>query len=283
MKFLTVPFPSRSLRPYSSNPNKTMLSFSYLSLLSIAISFPSFVVASPTHGNLHLNHRSKNGETTSNSSIQARQSSNAVFSWYVAGLGACGTTNSASDYIVALNTDQWDGGSHCYEMVTLTYQGKSVQAQITDECAEGCVSGQLDLTEGLFAALSGGDPNVIGKMYGGTWSYGNAPSTTSSSSTSQYTPPSTSQTPTSTPPPSTTRTSSSTSTSTTTSTSTSSSSSLLTSSASTTSTSASASATATSGPQVFSLFQQALIQLAGVAADANIIWQSIVCLVSVHL
>ncbi|KAF9069047.1 RlpA-like double-psi beta-barrel-protein domain-containing protein-containing protein [Rhodocollybia butyracea] len=212
-----------------------MLSFSYLSLLYVAIFSLSFVA-----------------------NLERRQSTTGDLTWFDAGLGACGETNTASDYIVALNSDQWDGGSHCFAMITITHQGRSEQAQITDQCPT-CSYGQLDLSEGLFAALSGGDPSEVGELYGATWFYGTSPT---SSSSSQYTPTSTSQTPTFTPPPSTTSTS--TSTTSTTSTSSSSSSASTTSSSST-----SASATATSGPQVFSLLQQAVIQLAGFTTDAH--------------
>ncbi|KAJ3814512.1 hypothetical protein F5876DRAFT_72860 [Lentinula aff. lateritia] len=246
-----------------------MRSFSYLSLLSIAIpSLFSPTQASPGHGKVRVSHVNRNVTPASN---LKRDSTTGDFTYYVAGLGACGTTNTASDYIVALNSDQWDGGSHCYEMVTLSYGGKTV----TDECPT-CAYGQLDLTYSLFAALSGGDPNQIGEMYGGTWSFADgSSSSTSTSSTSQYTQPSTTQTPTSTstPPPSTTSSSSSStqSTSSWTSTSSSSSSTITTSSSSSsssTSSSASASPTASAGPQVLAQLQLALIQLGEFTANA---------------
>ncbi|KAI0282517.1 hypothetical protein BGY98DRAFT_881384, partial [Russula aff. rugulosa BPL654] len=37
----------------------------------------------------------------------------------------------------------------CYDMITITCNGKSASAQIVDKCP-GCPSGGLDLTEGLF-------------------------------------------------------------------------------------------------------------------------------------
>ncbi|KAJ4484098.1 RlpA-like double-psi beta-barrel-protein domain-containing protein-containing protein [Lentinula lateritia] len=252
-----------------------MHSFSYLSLLSLAIScFFSPTQALPGHGKVRVSHVNRN--VTPASKLK-RDSTTGDFTYYVAGLGACGTTNTASDYIVALNSDQWDGGSHCYEMVTLSYGGKTVTAQVTDECPT-CAYGQLDLTYSLFAALSGGDPNQIGEMYGGTWSFADgSSSSTSTSSTSQYTPPSTTQTPTSTstPPPSTTSSSSSSTQSTSSWTSTSSFSSSATttsssssSSSTSTSSSASASPTASAGPQVLAQLQLALIQLGEFTANA---------------
>jgi hypothetical protein len=47
--------------------------------------------------------------------------------------GACGIVNKASDFIVALNSAQYAGGEHCFKMITITVNGKSTQAQITDE------------------------------------------------------------------------------------------------------------------------------------------------------
>ncbi|KIK71033.1 hypothetical protein GYMLUDRAFT_310254 [Collybiopsis luxurians FD-317 M1] len=72
-----------------------MPSFSHLSLL--VLSFSSFILNAhaSSHGNLWLNHRSKN------TSLKARDTSG-VFTWYVAGLGACGTVNSASDYVSSI-------------------------------------------------------------------------------------------------------------------------------------------------------------------------------------
>ncbi|KAJ3985653.1 hypothetical protein F5890DRAFT_1114607 [Lentinula detonsa] len=240
-----------------------MHSLSYLSLLSLAISsFFYASQASPGHGKVRVSHLNRNVHPASNSK---RDSTTGDFTYYVAGLGACGTTNTASDYIVALNSD----------MVSLSYGGKTVTAQVTDECPT-CSFGQLDLTYSLFAALSGGDPNVIGEMNGGTWSFADgSSSSTSTSSTSQYTPPSTTQTPTSTstPPPSTTSSSSSSTQSTSSWTSTSSSSSSATttsstSSSSSSSSSASASPSASAGPQVLAQLQLALIQLGEFTANA---------------
>ncbi|KAJ3719877.1 hypothetical protein C8R42DRAFT_101846 [Lentinula raphanica] len=244
-----------------------MHSFYYLSLLSLAIS--SFVInaqASPGHGKVRVSHLNRNVHPVS--SNVKRDATTGDFTYYEAGLGACGSTNTAQDSIVALNSDQWDNGAHCYKMVSLSYQGKTVTAQVTDQCPT-CAYGQLDLTYSLFASLSGGDPNEIGEMHGGTWSFiddSSSSSSTSTSSTSQYTPPSTTQTPTSTstPPPSTTSSSSSTTQSTSSSWTTSSSA----TSTSSTSSSTSASPSASAGPQVLAQIQLALKQLGEVTVNA---------------
>jgi hypothetical protein len=115
----------------------------------------------------------------------------ATFTYYAAGLGACGIVNSASDFIVALNAAQFDGGTHCFETITITVDGKSTQAQITDKCMS-CPWGGLDFTSGLFTFFA---PESLGVL-SGSWVFGGAasPSTTSTptpswTSTSTYQPP----------------------------------------------------------------------------------------------
>ncbi|KAH9952197.1 hypothetical protein B0H21DRAFT_18241 [Amylocystis lapponica] len=93
---------------------------------------------------------------------------------------ACGTIDQNSDFIVALNTAQYDGGSHCYEQITMSYGGKTTTATITDE---------LDLSPGLFSFFA---DTSMGEIYG-TWDYNTGASSTSTSSpppTPTYTPPS---------------------------------------------------------------------------------------------
>ncbi|KAF8922525.1 RlpA-like double-psi beta-barrel-protein domain-containing protein-containing protein [Mucidula mucida] len=128
------------------------------------------------------------------------------FTYYEAGLGACGGTNSGSDFIVAMSAQDWDNGAHCNAQITITINGKSTQATIVDECM-GCPSNDLDFSEGLFKFFGDTSQGVLS----GSWSYGSgqAPSPTSTwqapTSTSQWTPPSSSSsawTPSSSSPPS---------------------------------------------------------------------------------
>jgi hypothetical protein len=100
--------------------------------------------------------------------VERRLSSDSgEFSWYDAGLGACGGTNSANDFIVALSVQSWDGGSHCNEQVTITANGKTTTATIVDECM-GCPPNKLDMSTGLFQFFGGLD---LGIMHG-SWSSG---------------------------------------------------------------------------------------------------------------
>jgi len=113
----------------------------------------------------------------------------APFTYYAAGLGACGKVNTASDFIVALNAPQFDGGAHCYQTITITVNGKSTQAQIMDKC-EGCGYGGLDFSSGLFDFFGSESLGVLT----GSWVFGGAASSSTTSTqtpqwTSSYQPP----------------------------------------------------------------------------------------------
>jgi len=113
--------------------------------------------------------------------IQKRASGQ--FTYYAVGMGACGKQNSDSESVVALNTANWAGGSHCFEMVTITINGVTNQAQIVDMC-ESCGAGDLDFSSSLFHSFGGTDAQ--GVMYG-TWSFGSSPVPTTTT-TEQPTP-----------------------------------------------------------------------------------------------
>ncbi|EIM79277.1 uncharacterized protein STEHIDRAFT_126526 [Stereum hirsutum FP-91666 SS1] len=96
---------------------------------------------------------------------------NARFTFYDVSKGACGTTNVASDFVVALNSDQYgDGypGPHCGETITITANGKTTTAVIEDECP-GCPYAGLDLSRGLFDFFADESAGVI---YG-SWDFTN--------------------------------------------------------------------------------------------------------------
>ncbi|KAF9489656.1 hypothetical protein BDN71DRAFT_1511938 [Pleurotus eryngii] len=99
--------------------------------------------------------------------VLEKRADNVRFTLYNAGLGACGAHNSNGDAIVAMSLQDWAGGAHCFDKVTIMAKGKSVQATIVDRCVE-CPSGALDLSPSLFAQFD--DPNN-GVFYG-SWSYG---------------------------------------------------------------------------------------------------------------
>ncbi|OAX36611.1 hypothetical protein K503DRAFT_288883, partial [Rhizopogon vinicolor AM-OR11-026] len=98
-----------------------------------------------------------------------RDFSNSRFTYYADGLGACGGVNQPSDFIVALNSAQFNGGQYCNQMITITINGKTTQAEIVDECP-GCPFGGLDFSEGLFEFFE----SLSGGVLYGDWSFGSA-------------------------------------------------------------------------------------------------------------
>ncbi|ODO03403.1 hypothetical protein L198_02250 [Cryptococcus wingfieldii CBS 7118] len=117
--------------------------------------------------------------------------------FYDVGLGACGGTNVATDYIVALNTAQYGSGypgPHCGKAITISYGGKQVGATIEDECPT-CAYGALDMSTSLFLNFATENDGVF-QM---TWWYDDDDSseetTTSSKKTSTYVAPTSTYTP----------------------------------------------------------------------------------------
>ncbi|KAJ2927178.1 hypothetical protein H1R20_g9939, partial [Candolleomyces eurysporus] len=86
-------------------------------------------------GPINLKHRHSRLDAAirdlNSSQVLAKRESG-EFTWFKTGLGACGGHNVDSDYIVAMNTPQWDGGSHCGKPVTITINGKTATATVVD-------------------------------------------------------------------------------------------------------------------------------------------------------
>jgi len=159
----------------------------FLVLAACAIGFTSAAVAPHSLARWSSRHNSLQ-------TFQKRASGQ--FTFFAVGLGACGKQNTADDFVVALNTPSWDGGSHCFDTITITINGQTAPAQIVDRCVS-CGPGDLDFSLGLFHHFGGTEAQ--GVMHG-TWNYGGEetkPSTTSKptpSSTSTSTHPSSTST-----------------------------------------------------------------------------------------
>ncbi|KAH9952198.1 RlpA-like double-psi beta-barrel-protein domain-containing protein-containing protein [Amylocystis lapponica] len=168
-------------------------SFAGFSFLVSLLAVPAFA----QHDGLHVrsNHavgRARRGLSRLEERYKSyKRFDNSRFTYYEAGQNACGSFDQDSDFIVALNTDQFNGGSYCYQEITIEYNGKTAQAKITDECM-GCTYGQLDFSRGLFDYFSSESAGVI---YG-TWNFGDGAAPTTSAPpppppppTSTYIPP----------------------------------------------------------------------------------------------
>ncbi|KAJ3796135.1 RlpA-like double-psi beta-barrel-protein domain-containing protein-containing protein [Lentinula aff. detonsa] len=112
--------------------------------------------------------------------------------YYDVGLGACGITNSDTDYIAAIGEDFFDqyaihmgvtsGNPNenpiCNKKVIATYQGKSVTVAITDRCG-GCTNPySLDFTPTAFSQLA---DQSVGRITGMTWVWADSDSSGSDS------------------------------------------------------------------------------------------------------
>ncbi|KAI0361902.1 hypothetical protein OH77DRAFT_1526439 [Trametes cingulata] len=153
---------------FNSSRSFLLTLFTLLSALSFLSHSPS-VLAAP-HGSPNTKHahaRIQVGTQNQNSTVGVggggalgRRFDGARLTYYDAGQNACGSTDSDSAYVIALSSSLYNGGEHCYKPVTIEYNGKKVQATVTDECP-GCKDSQADVSRPLFAALAPLDEGVI--------------------------------------------------------------------------------------------------------------------------
>jgi hypothetical protein len=133
------------------------------SLLSLAL--PLVALGASPHGSAHHSRHQQIAKRQSGDVELHKRFSSARWSFYDVGLGACGKYNVESDFIVALNTPQYGGGypgPNCFKTITMTYNGKTTQATIMDQCP-GCPYGGLDLSRSLFRFFA---PESVGILYG---------------------------------------------------------------------------------------------------------------------
>ncbi|BGP29997.1 hypothetical protein JCM10296v2_001749 [Rhodotorula toruloides] len=107
---------------------------------------------------------------TYSSASSGQYSGQATFFFQNGVAGACGSVHSDSDYIVAMDSRMYAGGSHCGQTVhiTNTNNGKTVTATVADECPTCSSSGSLDLSQGAFNAI-GSESDGVEPI---TWSFG---------------------------------------------------------------------------------------------------------------
>ncbi|KAI0087191.1 hypothetical protein BDY19DRAFT_306927 [Irpex rosettiformis] len=163
-------------------------------VLSLVVSVLFFAVAShaavviPAHGNVAKRHtvpaQFEATNATEHDLTKRYTVDHSKWTYYDAGKGACGGTNKGSDWIVALDAQKFDSGNWCWKSIELFYNGKSAKAQIVDRVStldslqstsilihycsiqcEGCGSGNLDLTTGLFSYFDSLDKGVLYGSY----------------------------------------------------------------------------------------------------------------------
>lgn len=150
-----------------------MLSFKLI--LSVSLALASLVsanvdVAQHDHS-LQLSGRKAHG---ANARKMQKRGFSGQATYYAVGLGACGSYNVPSDYIVALNSAQYGNGQYCGKSLVISYGGNTATATVMDECP-GCSWGSLDLSQGLFEHFADTSMGVFPI----TWNWaGDAPEST---------------------------------------------------------------------------------------------------------
>ncbi|KAK4986461.1 hypothetical protein LTR66_000141 [Elasticomyces elasticus] len=90
---------------------------------------------------------------------------------YDVGLGSCGWTSTADEFVVAIehtimnNPANPNNNPRCGKYVTLSYGGVTHQAKIVDTCG-GCLPNAIDLSDSLFAAVA---PKGDGRVHNVEW------------------------------------------------------------------------------------------------------------------
>ncbi|POW05156.1 hypothetical protein PSTT_09903 [Puccinia striiformis] len=82
--------------------------------------------------------------------------------WFRPNVGACGEKSSEADYMIAMNTPQYNSGGPCHQNVVIRNKknGKRVVAKVLDECPS-CRFGDLDLSPSAFKALGKLEDGVL--------------------------------------------------------------------------------------------------------------------------
>lgn len=104
------------------------------------------------------------------------------FSYYDVGMGACGVSNTDSEYVFAISESIFDANMKdgnpnnnplCKRQISITtYAGSKITAQMMDRCVGCDASGShLDLSPSLWDAVSKGDPKADGLCHGYSWEW----------------------------------------------------------------------------------------------------------------
>ncbi|CDW97912.1 hypothetical protein [Sporisorium scitamineum] len=121
-----------------------------------------------------------NASSSSSSSQATAGHFDGQATYYAPGLGACGWTNTDSDYIVAISASLFDSfgtgnpnkNPACGRKISASYGGKTITVSVADRCV-GCAWGDLDFTPTGFSQLA---DMSKGRLDGLKWSWiGSAP------------------------------------------------------------------------------------------------------------
>lgn len=93
--------------------------------------------------------------------------------YFIPGLGSCGTTSTGSDMIVAISAARMNSGGNpsnnplCFSQITITNSaGVSQGATVVDTCA-GCAENDIDVSQAVFEALAPLDEGRVSVSWSG--------------------------------------------------------------------------------------------------------------------
>jgi hypothetical protein len=130
-----------------------------LIVAAVAAEALTFASASNSPRSGHRNFASRMKRAVGLAEMQKRQTYSGTATWYGAGVseGACGVYSSASDFIVALNTQLYGNqnaqSSWCGKSLVITGGGVTHTATVVDACPSCPSDGDLDMSTGLFQAF----------------------------------------------------------------------------------------------------------------------------------
>ncbi|GAA6012576.1 hypothetical protein JCM10207_009045 [Rhodosporidiobolus poonsookiae] len=109
---------------------------------------------------------SSSSSSTSSSSSGSSYTGEATYYLQQGVAGACGSTHSDSDKVIALQTSMYGSGGYCGKTVTITNtaNSKSVTATVADECPS-CSTNGIDLSQATFEAIGDLDTGVLTVEY----------------------------------------------------------------------------------------------------------------------
>jgi len=133
-----------------------------LNLSILALAMPLSALAAhhgPLHNRRHAELAKRSEDANVTVSRRAAGSSWTFYNVETGNAGSCGQYHSNSDFTVAMNVAEMNP-SLCFKQISMTYNGQSTVATISDTCP-GCKYGGLDLTEGLFSFFAPMSQGVI--------------------------------------------------------------------------------------------------------------------------
>lgn len=133
---------------------------------------PAYVAQEPTTTSTTTQQAQQTQASSNSGNGEVHTGGEATFFYQGGNAGACGTVHSDSDYIAAIDQDQWyasgsgsfgQPSSLCGKQVVITNNnnGKSVTVTIADVCPSCVNSNSIDLSVGAFTAIASESDGMV--------------------------------------------------------------------------------------------------------------------------